>query len=252
MTAILSGDAPVAIVTGGTRGLGAAIGRSLVEAGNQVIALYRSDRTRAAQLESELGASAAVLTRDVDVADPDLARAFVGEVLEQPGRIDILVNNAGSLTERRLAEIDGEMWERSLRINLSSSFYLAQAVIPSMREAGYGRIVNVGSLTALMGSPFQIDYGTAKAGLIGLTRSLARGVARHGITVNCIIPGGFETDMLGELTLTNKELLASNVPVGRYGRPHELAHIVRCLTHPDASYITGAVIPVDGGMGMGL
>jgi acetoacetyl-CoA reductase/3-oxoacyl-[acyl-carrier protein] reductase len=121
-----------------------------------------------------------------------------------------------------------------------------------MRQERFGRIVNIGSVTAVMGSPFQIDYAAAKAGLVGLTRSLARSVARAGITVNCVIPGGFSTDLLSELTLTDAKAVERSVPVGRYGRPEELAHVIASLVHDDASYVTGAVIAVDGGLGMGL
>ena len=226
--------------------------RSLVEANRRVVALYRSDIVSAVALEAECGTPTTIVTEQVDVTDAQQCRALVERVLGRYGRIDVLVNNAGSLREKRLADIGTDDWEHTLRTNLSGAFHLSQAVIPAMRRARYGRIVNVGSVTALMGSPYQVDYGTAKAGLIGLTRSLARTVARHGITVNCVMPGGFETDMLGELTLSDADSIAGTIPVGRFGRPHELAHVVRCLTHPDASYVTGAVIPVDGGLGMGL
>jgi acetoacetyl-CoA reductase/3-oxoacyl-[acyl-carrier protein] reductase len=136
-------------------------------------------------------------------------------------------------------------------VNLSGAFYLAQAAIEPMRKAGFGRIVNIGSITAVVGSPFQIDYAAAKAGLVGLIQSLARSVARYGITVNCVLPGGFDTDLLDELTLTDRHAVERNVPVGRFGRPFELAHMVASLVHDDASYVTGASIVIDGGLGMG-
>jgi acetoacetyl-CoA reductase/3-oxoacyl-[acyl-carrier protein] reductase len=120
-----------------------------------------------------------------------------------------------------------------------------------MREQRFGRIVNIGSVTASMGSPFQIDYAAAKAGLVGLTKSLARSVARRGITVNCVLPGGFDTSMTEQLPLTDKGLIEQTVPLGRFGRPHELAHVVNALLHDDASYVTGSVVVVDGGLSMG-
>ena len=173
-------------------------------------------------------------------------------MVAQHGRIDYLINNAGSLHEHKLAELTDEDWDHTLRVNLSGAFHLSQAAIAPMRQERFGRIVNIGSVTAVMGSPFQIDYAAAKAGLVGLTRSLARSVARAGITVNCIVPGGFSTDLLSKLTLTDAEAIERSVPVGRYGKPEELAHVVASLVHDDASYVTGAVIAVDGGLGMGL
>jgi NAD(P)-dependent dehydrogenase (short-subunit alcohol dehydrogenase family) len=168
------------------------------------------------------------------------------------GRVDYLVNNAGALREHKLADLSDTDWEDSLRINLTGAFHLSQAAIAPMRRQRFGRIVNIGSVTAVMGSPYQIDYAAAKAGLVGLTRSLARSVARAGITVNCVLPGGFSTDLLSKLTLTDAEAVERSVPIGRYGRPEELAHVVTSLLHDDASYVTGAVIAVDGGLGMGL
>jgi acetoacetyl-CoA reductase/3-oxoacyl-[acyl-carrier protein] reductase len=138
-----------------------------------------------------------------------------------------------------------------MRVNVSSAFFLAQIVLEPMRSQRFGRIVNVGSVSASMGSPFQVDYATAKAGLIGLTRSLARAVARSGITVNCIVPGGFHTDLLNAMTLTDRQVVERSIPIGRFGYPLELAHVVASLVHDDASYITGAVIVVDGGLSMG-
>jgi acetoacetyl-CoA reductase/3-oxoacyl-[acyl-carrier protein] reductase len=120
-----------------------------------------------------------------------------------------------------------------------------------MQKRRFGRIVNIGSVSASMGSPFQVDYAAAKAGLIGLTRSLARAVARRGITVNCVVPGGFETDLLKDMTLTDRTVIEQAIPVGRFGRPHELAHVVSALVHDDSAYVTGAVIVVDGGLSMG-
>jgi NAD(P)-dependent dehydrogenase (short-subunit alcohol dehydrogenase family) len=155
------------------------------------------------------------------------------------------------MVERKRMDIDPETWESGLRRNLSSAFYLAQSAIPAMTAQRFGRIVNVGSVSAAMGSPFQVDYASAKAGLVGLTRSLARAVARKGVTVNCVIPGGFETSILEAMTLTDRSLIEKSVPVGRFGRPAELAHVVASLLHDEAGYVTGSVIVVDGGMSMG-
>lgn len=242
----------VAVVTGGTRGLGAAIVTRLAAEGTIVAAAYREDDEAAERFAARRGTPGLVVAPRVDVGDPDSCRALIADVVANYGRVDYLVNNAGTLYEHELADLSDGDWDNTLRVNLSGAFHLSQAAIAAMRQRRFGRIVNIGSVTAVMGSPFQIDYAAAKAGLVGLTRSLARSVARVGITVNCIVPGGFSTDLLRKLTLTDAEAVARSVPVGRYGRPEELAHVVASLVHEDASYVTGAVIAVDGGLGMGL
>jgi acetoacetyl-CoA reductase/3-oxoacyl-[acyl-carrier protein] reductase len=241
----------VAVVTGGTRGLGAAVTSRLAAAGVTVAAAFRSDKRAAAAFERDLDAPAGVSTHQVDVSDPAQCLRFVAEVLDRHGRIDHLVNNAGSMTERKLADLDVVAFESSLRTNLTSQFTMAHAVLPSMKAARFGRIVNVGSITAVMGSPFQVDYAAAKSGLVGLTRSLARAVARSGVTVNCVLPGGFRTDLLDDMTLTDGAVIESNVPIGRFGEPAEFAHVVASLLHDDAGYVTGSTVVVDGGLGMG-
>jgi NAD(P)-dependent dehydrogenase (short-subunit alcohol dehydrogenase family) len=241
----------VAVITGGTRGLGAAISTRLAAEGVTVVAGYRADDVSARRFAAEIAAPGGITTHQVDVGDPRMCRQFISEVITVHGRIDYLINNAGNLSEHKLDDLTPEHWDDSLRINLSAAFHLAQAAIVPMRQARFGRIVNVGSVTAVMGSPFQVDYAAAKAGLVGLTRSLARAVARAGITVNCVLPGGFTTELLSELTLTDSEAIEHMVPIGRFGKPRELAHVVASLVHDDAAYVTGAVIPVDGGLGMG-
>jgi NAD(P)-dependent dehydrogenase (short-subunit alcohol dehydrogenase family) len=240
----------VALVTGGTRGLGAAITARLVASGVVVAAAYRRDDASAVELSTELGPER-VSTHRVDVAIPEECSRLVADVLERYGRIDYLVNNAGVLVERKLPEILPPQWDDALRVNLSAAFFLSQAAIASMRERRFGRIVNIGSVSGSMGSPFQVDYAAAKAGLIGLTRSLARAVARNGITVNCVVPGGFETDLLNDMTRTDRQAVERGIPIGRFGEPAELVHVVASLVHDDASYVTGAVIVVDGGLSMG-
>ena len=220
--------------------------------GVAVAAAYRQDAAAAERFVAQHDAAGMVTTHRIDVTEPESCRQLVADVLATHGRIDYLINNAGGLHEHRLADLSAQEWDGTLRINLSAAFHLSQAAIVPMRAARFGRIVNVGSVTAVMGSPFQIDYAAAKAGLIGLTRSLARSVARAGVTVNCVLPGGFSTDLLSELTLTDAEAIERSVPVGRFGRPDELAHVVASLVHDDAAYVTGAVIAVDGGLAMGL
>jgi NAD(P)-dependent dehydrogenase (short-subunit alcohol dehydrogenase family) len=186
-----------------------------------------------------------------DVGDADSCRRLVDEVLDQHGQLDYLINNAGTVTEQRYGDITTEDWQRHLAVNLSASFFLTQAVLDHMAAQRFGRIVNIGSVSAVMGSPVQIAYAAAKSGLIGLTRSTARAVARKGITVNCVIPGSFDTDLSQGLAYTARDVVTSMIPVGRWGRPEELAHAVNFLLDDLASYITGAVLTVDGGMSMG-
>jgi NAD(P)-dependent dehydrogenase (short-subunit alcohol dehydrogenase family) len=241
----------VAIVTGGTRGLGRAISDRLVSEGVTVAAAFHRDNEAAATWRASLGSEVEVSLHSGDLGEVEVCQRLVREVVDRYGRLDYLINNAGTMVERKLIDIDPEAWESGLRRNLSSAFYLAQSAIPTMTAQAFGRIVNVGSVSASMGSPFQVDYASAKAGMVGLTRSLARSVARKGVTVNCVIPGGFETSILEAMTLTDRSLIEKSVPVGRFGRPEELAHVVASLLHDEAGYVTGSVIVVDGGMSMG-
>jgi NAD(P)-dependent dehydrogenase (short-subunit alcohol dehydrogenase family) len=248
----VSGCARVALVTGGTRGLGRAVTEMLARAGVGVAAAFATDTGAAEVVRDDCEKSGATVTlHRADVGDADSCRHLVGEVLDQHGQLDYLINNAGTVTEQRYGDITTEDWQRHLAVNLSASFFLTQAVLDHMAAQRFGRIVNIGSVSAVMGSPVQIAYAAAKSGLIGLTRSTARAVARKGITVNCVIPGSFDTDLSQGLAYTARDVVTSMIPVGRWGRPEELAHAVNFLLDDLASYITGAVLTVDGGMSMG-
>ena len=242
----------ISIVTGGTRGLGAAITERLVDEGAHVAAVYVGDEAAAAALAGRLaGRAGSVSVHRCDVGDPEACRALVAEVLARHGRVDHLVNNAGVLVENTARRMTLDEWDTAIRVNLSSAFYLAQAVIPPMIERGFGRIVNVSSVTAVMGSPVEAGYGAAKAGLFGLTRSLAREVVRKGITVNTIVPGVFETDMTNAMDPQAQAAIAGMIPLGRRGDPAEFAHGVLFLLDERASYVTGSVVTIDGGLSMG-
>lgn len=162
------------------------------------------------------------------------------------------MNNAGLLIENRFADMTESEWERAIGVNLSGSFYLSQAVVDNMTARGFGRIVHIGSCTAKLGNARQVGYGAAKAGLTGLTRSMARALVKKGITVNCVVPGIYETDMANSMDPAMQEIIRGLIPMGRRGRPEEFAHIVCSLLDERASYITGETLTVDGGMGAGV
>ncbi|WP_322760421.1 3-oxoacyl-ACP reductase family protein [Frankia sp. Cr2] len=242
----------VAIVTGGTRGIGAAITEVLATEGAHVAAVYAGNHARADGLRERLAdRGGSVSVHAGDVGDPDFCRKLVDDVLAEHGRVDHLVNNAGLLVENSALRMTDEDWDRALRVNLSGPWYLARAVLAPMVERRFGRIVNVGSVTAAMGSPVEIGYGAAKAGLLGMTRSLARAVARKGVTVNLVVPGVFETDMTNSMAPAAQDAIRAMIPLGRRGDPFELAHAVRFLLDDNAGYLTGSVVTVDGGLSMG-
>ncbi|MWA00894.1 SDR family oxidoreductase [Actinomadura sp. LD22] len=248
----MNGHDQVAIVTGGTRGIGAAITRLLAADGMHVVAVFAKDDEAARRLAEELADDgASISVHRGDVGDRGFCFGLVREVLSLHGRVDHLVNNAGFLVENKARDMTPQEWDEALRVNLTGPFNLAQAVLAPMTERRFGRIVNVGSVTATMGNPMEAGYAAAKAGLLGLTRSLARSAARKGVTVNLVVPGVFETDMTNAMDSADQETIRSMIPLGRRGDPAELAHAVRFLLDERAAYITGSVITVDGGLSMG-
>jgi NAD(P)-dependent dehydrogenase (short-subunit alcohol dehydrogenase family) len=245
-------EGQVAVVTGGTRGIGAAISERLLAEGVSVTAVFAGNDDAAARFTSAMADHPGELTvRRADVADPATCRAVVDDVVRVHGRLDHLVNNAGILVESPVRSMTVDDWDRALSVNLSASFHLAQAAFEPMIAARFGRIVNISSVTALMGSPVEAGYGAAKAGLHGLSRSLARSVARKGITVNVVVPGVFETDMTLAMDPADQAAIKAMIPLGRRGEPAELAHAVMFLLDERAGFVTGSVVTVDGGMSMG-
>jgi acetoacetyl-CoA reductase len=244
-------DQRVAIVTGGTRGIGAAITSALAGSGVYVAAGYSRNQSAAEDLASKLSAEgASVSVHQGNVGVPEDCQRVVGEVLAATGRIDYLVNNAGITLDKTIRKMTVEDWHAVLRINLSGTFYMCKAVLEHMLERRFGRIVNISSVVGQKGNIGQVNYAASKSGQFGLTRSLALEVARKGITVNCVAPGYIETEMVAAVPASMVEKIVAGIPVGRVGQAHEIARAVRFLVDDNAGYITGAVISVNGGMDM--
>ncbi|OJY39875.1 3-oxoacyl-ACP reductase family protein [Pseudonocardia sp. 73-21] len=241
----------VAIVTGGARGIGAAITTTLARAGVHVAAGYSSNSKAAEELAGKLGAEgASVSIHQGNVGEPADCQRVVTEVLEQRGRVDYLVNNAGITVDKTVRKMTVEDWHAVLRINLSGAFYMTKAVLDHMTGNGFGRIVNISSVIGQTGSVGQANYASSKAGLIGFSKSLAQEVARKGVTVNCVAPGYIETEMVAAIPPEVLEKLLKGVPVGRLGQASEIARTVQFLVDDEAGYITGSVISVNGGLDM--
>jgi acetoacetyl-CoA reductase len=241
----------VAIVTGGARGIGAAITTSLAESGVHVAAGYSSNNRAAEELAARLSAQgASVSVHQGNVGVPADCERVVGEVLADKGRIDYLINNAGITVDKTMRKMTVDDWHAVLRINLSGTFYMSKAVLEHMLERQFGRIVNISSVIGQTGGVGQVNYAASKSGLFGLTRSLALEVARKGITVNCVAPGFIETEMVAAVPEKVLEKIVAAIPAGRLGQANEIARAVQFLVDDGAGYITGSVVSVNGGMDM--
>ncbi len=241
----------VAIVTGGARGIGAAITTSLAKSGVHVAAGYSSSSATAQELADKLIAEGCSMSvHQGNVGLPEDCTRVVQEVMQAHGRVDILVNNAGITVDKTMRKMSIDDWHAVLRVNLSGAFYMAKCVLDHMLSAGFGRIVNISSVVGQMGNIGQVNYAASKAGLFGLTQSLARETATKGITVNCVAPGYIETEMVAAVPAAVLERIVAKVPVGRLGQSSEIARAVQFLVDDDAGYITGSVLSVNGGMDM--
>jgi NAD(P)-dependent dehydrogenase (short-subunit alcohol dehydrogenase family) len=253
----------VAFVTGGTRGIGAAITHSLAEQGADVAAGYSRDREGAeAFIEKLTGEGLKGSIHQGNVGSAEDCRRTVDEVIEEHGRLDILVNNAGITIDKTVLKMTDEDWYKVIAVNLSGAFFMSQAALPHMIERGSGRIINISSIIGETGNIGQANYAASKSGLFGLTKTLALEACRElgkagkldadspGVTVNTVAPGFIATEMLESIPEKVLDKIKAKIPVGRLGRPDEIARVVHFLAADQSSFITGAVWGVNGGMDM--
>jgi acetoacetyl-CoA reductase len=236
----------VAIVTGGTRGIGAAISEELIRQGFSVAATYGGNAEAAAEFEQATGAR----TYQWDVGDFDACLEGVRQVEADLGPVSVLVNNAGITRDGTMHKMSFERWDEVIRTNLTSCFNMSRAVIEGMRERTYGRIVNIGSINGQAGQYGQVNYAAAKSGIHGFTKALAQEGAAVGVTVNAIAPGYIATSMVEAVPERVLEKIISRIPVGRLGKPEEIARAVAFLVAEDAGFITGSTLSINGGQHM--
>lgn len=263
---------PVALVTGASRGIGAAIARRLAEEGYSVALNYSSDGSAAAveALCGELAEEAAEVAQWVartpeaimpaeeqrfiaiqaDVSQFDEAKRLVGEVKEEFGRIDVLVNNAGITRDGLLARMKEEAFDRVIEVNLKGAFNCLRHVAPLMMKQRYGRIVSVSSVVGVAGNAGQVNYAASKAGIIGMTKAAAKELAARNITVNAVAPGFIDTAMTETLSDSMKEATLARIACGKFGTPEDVANAVAFFASPEAGYVTGQVLCIDGGMSL--
>jgi 3-oxoacyl-[acyl-carrier protein] reductase len=238
----------VALVTGGSRGIGLAIAGELAAAGARVAVVARNEagaKAAAASLPGEGHAGYAC-----DVANPEAASALIKQVEQEMGSLDVLVNNAGVTRDNLLMRIKDEDWDAVLDTNLRGAFNLIRAASRGMMKRRAGRIINITSVVGITGNKGQANYAASKAGLIGLTKSVAKELGSRGVLVNALAPGYIETDMTAVLPAAARESLMAQIALERMGRPEDIAPVVRFLAGPGAAYITGQTLVVDGGMVM--
>jgi 3-oxoacyl-[acyl-carrier protein] reductase len=238
-------EGKVALVTGGSRGIGAAISRELAHAGARVAVNYRSGQEAAEEVAGEIGGVA----MQADVSSPEEAQALLERVEQELGEVDALVNNAGVTRDTLIARMSDDDWQTVIDTNLRGTFNTARAVSRKMMRRRSGSIVNISSVVGVRGNPGQANYAASKAGIIGLTKALARELGSRGVRVNAIAPGYIKTELTDVLTDEQRGLILANTPLARLGESKDIAVAVRFLCSDEAAFITGEVLLVDGGLG---
>ena len=238
--------ARVAIVTGGTRGIGEAISVMLRDEGMTVAANFAGNRARAEDFTRRTG----IPSFQWDVADYDACQAGCAQVADALGPVDVVVNNAGITRDTTILKMTYQQWKEVIDTNLGGCFNMAKATVPGMRERGWGRIVNIGSINGQAGQYGQVNYAAAKSGIHGFTKALAQEGARFGLTVNAIAPGYIDTDMVAAVPGDVLEKIVARIPVGRLGQAHEIARGVAFLCSEAAGFVTGSTLSINGGQHM--
>lgn len=243
-------DNAIAVVTGGTKGIGRAIVGKLAESGALVIFTGRDEAAAEETIAHAGAAPERVLFKKVDMADTEQVRAFFDSVIKEHGRIDVLVNNAGVTKDTLVMRMREEDWDAVINLNLKSTFICCQAVTRQMMKQRSGSIINISSVIGLGGNAGQANYAASKAGIIGLTKSLAKELGPRGVRANAVAPGFIETEMTAVLSEELRDKVLQGIPLGRLGKPDEIADVVRFLASDDSRYMTGQVMVVDGGLVM--
>ncbi|MGK7868276.1 SDR family NAD(P)-dependent oxidoreductase [Falsiroseomonas sp. E2-1-a20] len=237
----------VAVVTGGARGIGLAVARRMVASGASV-SIWDADPAKAEESRAALAADGTVTAQVLDLADDLAVAEAAAKTLKAHGRIDILVNNAGITGGNMpVAEIPPAQWRRVVEVNLTAPFLVSQALVPHLVANGWGRVVNVASVAGKEGNPNAAHYSASKAGLIGLTKSLAKELATKGVLVNCVTPAAAKTDIFNQMTEAHIAFMLSKIPMGRFVEVEEIAALICWLASPDCSFSTGAVFDISGG-----
>ncbi len=241
----------VALVTGASRGIGRATALELARHGANVVVNYAGNAAKAEEVVAEIKAlGAEAFACQADISNVEHVQNMVQETVNTFGRVDILVNNAGVTKDNLLMRMKEEEWDEVIAINLKGVFNCAKAVTRPMMKQRYGRIINVTSVVGVLGNAGQANYVAAKAGVIGLTKTMARELANRNIHVNAVAPGFIETDMTDQLNAEMKEQLLAQIPLNKLGKPEDVANVIRFLASSDADYMTGQTLHVNGGMAM--